>query len=122
MILHDEMEERMMTVVDATRVAQKHYDLLQQDDLAKWAETLTMENRKALTTKGGSSRLWWEQGRGYFEQYGVHYKFNRVDQKNEGYCTLLFTKYNADGSVRGMPVPILIVKENGAWKVKQASY
>ena len=112
----------MMTVADAKRIAQKHYALLQQDDLAKWAETLTMENRKALTIKGGSSIMWWNQGRGYFEQYGVHYKFNRVDQLSEDYCKLLFTKYNADGSVRGMPVPIHLIKEDDKWKVEQASY
>ena len=112
----------MMTVADAKRVAQKHYDLLQQDDLAKWAETLTMENRKTLTTKGSSSIMWWDQGRGYFEQYGVHYKFNRVDQTNEDYCRLLFTTYNADGSVRGMPVSIHLRKEDDKWKVEQASY
>ncbi len=112
----------MMTVADAKRVAQKHYDLLQQDDLAKWAETLTMENRKALTIKGSSSIMWWEQGRGYFEQYGVHYKFDRSNQMNEGYCTLLFTKYNADGSVRGMPVSIHLRKEDDKWKVELASY
>jgi len=116
------MEERMMIATDAKRVAQKHYDLLQQDDLAKWAETLTMEHRIALTIKGSSSRAWWDLGRGYFEQYGVHYKFNRVDQKKEDYCTLLFTKYGADGSVHGVPVPIHMKKEDDKWKVEQASY
>jgi len=111
-----------MTVEKARRVAQKHYDLLQQDNMAKWADTLTKENKEAVLTDGSSSSMWWDQGRGYFEQYGVHYKFNRVDQQKEDYCKLLFTRYNADGSVRGMPVPIHVVRENGAWKVKQASY
>ncbi|MCK4484926.1 MAG: hypothetical protein KAU89_08870 [Candidatus Thorarchaeota archaeon] len=114
----------MMTVADAKRVAQKHYDLLQQDDITKWAETLNKEGKKKALNKvyGDSPDFWWKTGRRYFEQYGVHYKFNRVDQEKENYCKLFFTRYNADGSERGMPVPIHVVRENGAWKVKQASY
>jgi len=111
-----------MTVADAKRIAQKHYGLLQLDDVAKWADTLTTENKEAVLTEGSSPSMWWDLGRRYFEQYGVHYKFNRVDQKKEDYCKLFFTRYSADGSVRGMPVPIDVVRENGAWKVKQASY
>ena len=111
-----------MTVEKARKVAQKHYDLLQQDDLAKWVDTLINENKRVVLTKGSSPNMWWDLGRRYFEQYGVHYKFNRVEEKKEDYCKLSFTRYNADGSVRGMPVPIDLVRENGAWKVKQASY
>jgi len=112
----------MMTVADAKRVAQKHYDLLQQDNAAKWADTLTKENKEAILTNGSSSSMWWGLGRGYFEQYGLHYKFNRVDQEKEGYCKLFFTRYNADGSERGMPVPIHMRKVDDKWKVEQASY
>ena len=111
-----------MTVADAKRVAQRHYDLLQQDDMAKWVDTLTMENKKVVLTKGSSPSMWWDLGRRYFEQYGVHYKFNRVDWQKQDYCKLFFTKYNANGSERGMPVPIHMRKVDNKWKVEQASY
>jgi len=111
-----------MTVEQARRVAQKHYDLLQQDDMGKWVDTLTNENKRVVLTKGSLPSMWWDLGRRYFEQYGVHYKFNRVEEKKEDYCKLFFTRYNADGSVRGMPVPIHLRKVDGKWKVEQASH
>jgi hypothetical protein len=116
------MEESMMTVADAKRVAQRHYDLLQQDDMAKWVDTLTMENKKVVLTKGSSPSMWWDLGRRCFEQYGVHYKFSRVNEKKEDHCKLFFTRYNADGSVRGMPVLIHMRMVDDKWKVEQASY
>ncbi len=114
----------LLSIDDAIKVAQLHYDLLQQDDIEKWAETLTEENkRRALNRmRGESPDFWWDTGRKYWEKYGVYYKFLRVDREEPDYCKLFFTRYNRDGSQRGSPVPIHLRKEGGKWKVEQASY
>ena len=113
-----------MTIEEAKKVAQKQYDLLQQDDIKKWAETLTESNKKRALNKiyGDSPDYWWKTGKRYFEQYGVYYKFLRVDKEKDDYYKFFFTRYNDDGTERGMPVPIHMRKENGKWKVDVASY
>ncbi len=113
-----------MSIKDAIEVAQRHYDLLQQDDKAKWAQTLTERNKQGAlnTARGNSADFWWETGRRYWEKYGVYYKFDRVAKEEPEYCKLFFKRFNRDGSQRGMPVPIHLIKENGEWKVETGSY
>jgi len=113
-----------MSIDDAIKAAKRHYDLLQQDDIEKWAETLTEENKRGALNKvwGNSADYWWKTGRRYYEEYGVYYTFDRVAEQKEGYCKLFFKRHNRDGSQRGMPVPIHMRLENGEWKVENASY
>ena len=113
-----------MTIEQAKKFAQKHYDMLQQEDIKKWAATLTEENReKALNqVYGDSPDYWWKTGRRNFTLYGVSYRFHHVEYAENEYCKLFFVRLNPDGSERGMPVPIYLKKEKGKWRVEQASY
>ena len=56
------------------------------------------------------------------EQYGVYYEFDRVAEADDEDQKLFFARYNADGTPRGRPVPIRLIKENGEWRVNVASY
>ncbi|MCF2136613.1 MAG: hypothetical protein K9W43_05155 [Candidatus Thorarchaeota archaeon] len=113
-----------MSIEDAIKVAQRHYDLLQQEDKVKWAETICKSRRKGAVnrTRGDSADFWWDTGRRYWEQYGVYYKFDHVDREKPDYCKLFFKRFNRDGSQRGQPVPIHLIKEDGEWKVETGSY
>ncbi|RLE65188.1 MAG: hypothetical protein DRJ38_04195 [Thermoprotei archaeon] len=57
-------------------------------------------------------------------EYGVRYEFYKIDlnQSTETRVKIFFKRLNPDGTPRGSPVPIRLVKENGKWRVIQASY
>ncbi|MHA1653077.1 MAG: hypothetical protein ACTSVT_03700 [Candidatus Thorarchaeota archaeon] len=113
-----------MSIEDVIKVAQRHYDLLKEGDIKKWAETLTEDRKRGAlnSVHGDSADYWWKTGRRYYEKYGVYYTFDRVDIEKDDYCKLFFKRHNRDGSLRGMPVPIHLRKEKGEWKVETASY
>jgi hypothetical protein len=103
-------------------VASLHYQAIIDDNYDLWLATLTADNRGMADVRGSSPSLWWQTGRRYAEQYGVAYRFQRIDQEDAGYYKLFFERLNADGSPRGMPVPIHLVWEEDGWRVQTASY
>ena len=108
---------------DAKAVAIRHYKALMENDYETWRETLVDYIKEKADVKGSSAYFWWTTGRKYVEKYGVYYTFYReasVDDPNRR--KFFFKRKNPDGTDRGMPVPIVLVKENDQWKVESASY
>jgi hypothetical protein len=102
-----------------TQTAEAHDQALQADDKAGWEATLSPDQ------VGASSRgFWWKAGRDMVGKFGVKYVFDHLDERfsTDQKKKLFFKRLHPDGSQRGMPVPIHVVIENGAWKVAVASY
>ena len=101
------------------QVAEAHYGALQANDHAAWEATLSPDQ------VGASSRgFWWKAGRDMVDKFGVKYVYKHIDEKqsSDKKKKLFFTRIQADGTQRGMPVPIHVWLEGSAWKVAQASY
>lgn len=104
------------------QVAELHYRSIVEGEHPLWLETLTAENRAIANQKGSSPNFWWQTGRRYATQYGVTYRFQRVDREEPERCKLFFYRLSPDGSQRGSPVPIHLVREEEGWRVEIASY
>ena len=104
------------------QVAELHYQAIVQGDRELWLATLTAEYRAMADRRGSTPDFWWQTGRRYATQYGVTYRFQRVDQEEPDRVKLFFYRLNADGSQRGMPVPIHLVKEEDGWRVEMVTY
>jgi hypothetical protein len=108
---------------DARTVAALFYRLMEEDHLALWRQTLTADNRDWYERAGNPYR-WWEAGRKYVERYGVHYEFDHLRgnlPNNDEEANFFFQRYHQDGTKRGNPVPISLVREEGEWRVYSAS-
>jgi len=108
----------------AIEVAKNHYYFLEKDDYEKWLETLTKDLQRSASIRGSSPYFWWNTGRRYVTEYGIHYEFYKIDldQSNDRRVKIFFKRLNPDGTLRGMPVPIRLVLEDDEWKVFQVSY
>jgi|Deesub1362A_J573_1020465.scaffolds.fasta_scaffold02086_4 hypothetical protein len=104
------------------QVAELHYRSIVEGDHSLWIETLSGENRAIAGRKGSSPDFWWKTGRHYATKYGVTYRFQRVEYEEPNRCKLFFLRLNPDGSQRGSPVPIHLVREEEGWRVEIASY
>ena len=99
---------------EAVKVAIAHYCHLENGDYEEWLRTLTKELQESADVRGSSPHFWWKTGRRYVVKYGVHYEFYRIDlnQSTETRVKMFFKRLNPDGTPRGNPVPIRLVKEN----------
>lgn len=104
------------------KVAELHYRSIVEGEYTLWLETLTAENRALAGRKGTSPDFWWQTGRRYATEYGVTYRFQRVDYEEPDRCKLFFRRLNPDGSQRGSPVPVHLIREEDGWRVEMASY
>ncbi len=92
------------------------------DDRALWLATLTAHERDMADKRGSSPDFWLQTGRRYATEYGVTYRFRRVDREEPEYRKLFFDRLNADGSPRGRPVPIHLALEKDGRRVKMVTY
>ncbi len=107
--------------LSAIEVAQLHYDLLKKSR-DEWAETIQKQDREQLKrVRGTSAEFWYKTGRKRVEA-GIKYVFDHVDTEEENYVKLFFKRIDKNGNQQGMPVPIHLVKEDGEWRVRMASY
>ncbi len=107
--------------LSAVEVAKLHYDLL-KESRDKWAETIVKSLREQLKkVRGSSAEFWYNTGHRYAEK-GIHYVFDHIDKEEEDYMKIFFKRLDKDGNQMGLPVPIHLVKEDGEWRVKMASY
>jgi len=106
-------------------VASLFYDSMVEGDLDLWRETLTREHRESMDVKGATPWFWWTTGRRYVESYGVRWQIHLGERRGdeaEGRIKLFFKRLNPDGSGRGMPVPITLVRDvDGEWRVESAT-
>ena len=116
------MNGACLSLEEAIRVAEEHYDAVVSGDYEAWLNTLTSDLRRQASIRGGTPDFWWRAGRAIVEKKGARYVFERVDRVEEGYVKLFFRRVRNDGSQLGMPVPIHLRLEEGEWKVEQASY
>ncbi|MCD6458593.1 MAG: hypothetical protein J7K82_07055 [Thermoproteales archaeon] len=109
---------------EAILTAEKHYNSLMENDYKTWLETLSKDIKENADIKGSTAYFWWETGRRYVEKYGVRYEFHKIDARysSKNRVKIFFKRLNPDGSLRGSPVPIVLIVENHEWKVVQASY
>ncbi|MDQ7778976.1 MAG: hypothetical protein RDV41_04620 [Planctomycetota bacterium] len=117
--------DRILQGGTAEEIAALHYEALKQGDKDIWAKTLTKSNSDSLAVKGGAATFWWDTGRRYVQSYGVYYQYKTTESFSPPAADktkLFFYRRQADGSERGMPVPIRLIIENGLWRVEQASY
>lgn len=103
-------------------VAETHYDAIVADDRERWLTTLTAHNRDMADKRGSSPEFWWDTGRRYAKEFGVHYRFNRVEREEENRAKLFFDRLHADDSPRGRPVPIHLHREEDGWRVYVVTY
>ncbi|HDI31921.1 MAG TPA: hypothetical protein ENF80_03790 [Thermofilum sp.] len=108
----------------AIEVASNHYRFLQEGKYEEWLSTLTKDLRETASVRGSSPDFWWRTGRRYVTAYGVRYEYYKVDERlsRATKVKIFFKRLNPDGTLRGSPVPIWLIKENEEWKVFQASY
>jgi len=106
--------------VSAKKVGQLHYDSAMKGDRKTWETTLTARNRQTLERRG-TPFYWWDTAcqRAEIE---VSYKFEREDTVTDTRAKLFFKRFNKDGSQRGKPVPLTLIKEEGEWRIHIASY
>jgi hypothetical protein len=102
------------------KVGQIHYDAVIKGDRKLWEATLTVQNKRRLERKG-TPFYWWDTGCQRAE-IGVTYKFDHEDKVTDKRAKLFFKRFNKDGSQRGRPVPLTLVKEEGEWRIHVASY
>ena len=104
----------------AQKIGQLHYDAAMKGDRTTWEATLTERNRNTLEHRG-TPFYWWDTACQRAE-IGVHYTFDREDKVTETRAKLFYKRFNKDGSQRGKPVPLTLIKEEGEWRVHIASY
>lgn len=104
------------------RVAELHYKAVVRGDRELWLATLSRDNREVADRRGSYPDLWWQTGRRYAVQYGVTYRFQKVAEESPKRVKLFFVRLNPDGSQRGMPVPIHLIKEEEGWRVDGVTY
>ncbi len=104
------------------RVAELHYKAIVRGDRELWLATLSSANRAVADRRGSYPDLWWQTGRRYATRYGVTYRFQKVAEESPNQVKLFFVRLNPDGSPRGMPVPIHLVKEEDGWRVEGVTY
>lgn len=59
------------------------------DDRALWLATLTAHERDMADKRGSSPDFCWQAGRRYATEYGVTYRFRRVDREEPEYRLIL---------------------------------
>lgn len=118
----DPVMARLPRDASSSEVAAMHYRALAGDDRELWVLTLKALYREMADRRGSTPHTWWQAGRTMTGEHGVTYEFERVDQQDEERCKLFFKRLNADGSQRGQPVPIHLIREAGEWRVNIASY
>lgn len=106
----------------AREVAELHYQAVVEGNLDLWRATLKADYRPMVGRRGSTPDFWWRTGRKYATEYGVTYRFLRVDRADEHRQKLFFERLNADGTPRGMPVPIHLVRGEEGWRVEMATY
>ena len=103
-------------------VAGLFYKSLVDGDKATWISTLKPDYQKSAERRGSSPYFWWETGRRYAEKYGVYYEFSHeADTGDPNRKKYFFKRKNPDGTDRGLPVPIYVIKIGDEWYVDQAS-
>lgn len=108
----------------AKDVAAAFYAAIIAQDTKAYAETLTATNRQQYESGkyGSSPDLWWRAARKMIEEKGiVRYEFDRVAEDTPQKQKLFFKRILADGSQLGSPVPIILLPENGEWRVDTAT-
>ena len=78
--------------------------------------------RQVADNRGSSPDTWWHAGRRLVDKYGVNYELDRIDRQDEDSAKVFFRRLNADGTPRGMSVPIHLIREEDEWRVSVASY
>lgn len=104
----------------AQKVGQIHYDSAMKGDRKRWEATLTERNRHTLEHRG-TPFYWWDTAC-QRAAIGVSYQFEREHQATDTRAKLFFKRFNKDGTQRGKPVPLTLIKENNEWRVHIASY
>ena len=106
--------------LSAREVAETFYNCIEKGDYDLWIQTLSQSNRDILTY--GSPWFWWATGRRYSQKYGVRWVFQREVYQDDKRAKLYFIRLNPDGSQRGMPVPIHLIRDvDREWRVETAS-
>ncbi|MDO8056811.1 MAG: hypothetical protein Q6361_08115 [Candidatus Hermodarchaeota archaeon] len=102
------------------KVGQMHYDAAMKGDRTTWEATLTKRNQHTLDHRG-TPFYWWDTACQRAE-IGVRYDFDREDKVTDTRAKLFYKRFNEDGSHRGKPVPLTLIKEEGEWRIHIASY
>ena len=115
-------DQSLVPDLSPREVAETHYRAVCAGNRELWVATLVARSRQMAGRRGGTPEFWWDAGRRYATEFGVTYHFEREDQMQADYCKLFFQRRHPDGSPRGRPVPIHLVREDGAWRVQTPSY
>jgi hypothetical protein len=103
-------------------VAEEFYEAIVAGDIERFKAALTGADREQMErVRGTSPEFWWESGRRYAEEYGVTWEFHGVREETDDKVSLWFKRLNADGTQRGSPVPIHLVRDEGEWRIETAS-
>jgi len=108
----------------AKDVAAAFYAAIIAQDTNAYAETLTASNREAYASGkyGNSPSLWWNAARKMIDEKGiVRYEFDRIAEDTPNKVKIFFKRILKDGNTLGSPVPIVLVPDNGEWRVDIAT-
>ena len=103
-------------------VAEEFYEAIAAGDIERFkAALITADREKMERARGTSPEFWWESECRYAEVYGVTWEFHGVRAETDDKVILRFKRPNADGTQRGSPVPIHLVRDEGERRIGTAS-